>query len=101
MHQEYHFMADCTLPNELTAEFFELLPYQDNVVNKYLAKGKLINYAFSVDSGKLWAVFSASSAMEVFELLREFPLTQFMEVEVNLLSSYSTLSVGAPHFSLN
>lgn len=94
-------MADFTLPEEPTDEFFELLPYQETVVNKYLAQGKLINYALSLDNAKLWAVFSANSELEVLEMLSEFPLFRFMKVEVSLLTSYSTLSVTAPNFSLN
>lgn len=40
MYYESHFMVDFTLPEELTDEFFDLLPYQDSVVNKYLSNGK-------------------------------------------------------------
>lgn len=94
-------MADFTLPEEPTDEFFELLPYQENVVNKFLSQGKLINYALSLDNAKLWAVFSANSELEVLEMLSEFPLSRFMKVEVSLLTSYTTLSVAAPNFSLN
>lgn len=101
MHQEYQFMADFTLPEEPTDEFFELLPYQENIVNKFLSQGKLINYALSLDNAKLWAVFSANSELEVLEMLSEFPLSRFMKVEVSLLTSYTTLSVAAPNFSLN
>ena len=101
MHQEYQFMVDFTLPNELTEEFFELLSYQDCVVNKYLAQGKLVNYAISLDNAKMWAIFSANSELEVLEMLHDFPLTRFTQVEVSLLTSYSTLGVAAPNFSLN
>ncbi len=101
MHQEYQFMADFTLPEELSEEFFKLLPYQECVVNKYLAQGKLINYALSLDNAKMWAIFSANSELEVLEMLSDFPLTRFMEVKVSLLTSYTTLSVAAPNFSLN
>lgn len=101
MHQEYQFMADFTLPDELTDEFFDLLSYQDCVVNKYLSQGKLINYALSLDNAKIWAIFSANSEVEVREMIADFPLTRFMEVEISLLTAYNTLSVAAPNFSLN
>ncbi len=101
MHQEYQFMAEFNLPEDLSEEFFELLPYQETVINKYLAQGKLVNYALSLDNARMWAIFSANSEVEVLEMLREFPLTRFMEVHISLLSSYTTLSVAAPNFSLN
>ncbi len=101
MHQEYQFMAACILPAELSDEFFDLLSYQDVVVNKYLAQGKLIHYALSLDNARLWALFSANSELEVLEMLREFPLTRFLEVEISLLTTYATLSVATPSFSMN
>lgn len=101
MHQEYQFMADFTLPEELTDEFFDLLTYQDCVVNKFLSQGKIINYALSLDNAKLWAIFSANSEIEVRAMIDQLPLTRFMDVEISLLTAYNTLTVAAANFSLN
>jgi muconolactone delta-isomerase len=101
MYYESQFMADFTLPEKLSDEFFDLLPYQDHVVNKYLANGKLLHYALSLENGKLWATFSANSEMEVREILLEFPLTRFMHLDVSMLSSYNAMHAGAAQFSLN
>ncbi|MDX1665873.1 MAG: hypothetical protein R3350_01530 [Saprospiraceae bacterium] len=95
------FMVDFTLPEELSEQFFELIPYQRVVVDKYLSEGKLINYAFSLQGGKLWAVFNAESEMQVMEMLIDFPLTEFMEVQINLLDSFNTFNQPTPQFSLN
>lgn len=101
MYYESHFMVDFTLPEELTDEFFDLLPYQDYVVNKYLANGKLVSYALSLENAKLWAIFSASSELEVRTMLLEFPLTRFMQLEINLLTCYNAMHTGHAQFSLN
>lgn len=101
MYYESHFMVDFTLPEDLTDEFFDLLPYQDSVVNKYLSNGKLLNYALSLENGKLWAIFSANSELEIREMLLDFPLTRFLQMEINLLTSYNTVHAGAAQFSLN
>jgi len=101
MYYESHFMVDCTFPDELTDEFFDLLPYQDSVVNKYISNGKLLNYALSLENGKLWNIFSANSEMEVREMLLEFPLTRFMRIEINLLTCYNAVHAGSAQFSLN
>lgn len=101
MYYESHFMVDCTLPEELTDEFFDLLPYQDTVVNKYLSNGKLVNYALSLENAKIWAVFSANSELEIRELLLDFPLTRFLQMEVSLLTYYHAMSSGSAQFSLN
>lgn len=101
MYYESHFMVDFTLPEDLSDEFFDLLPYQDYVVNKYLANGKLVNYALSLESGKLWAIFSGNSELEIRDILTEFPLTRFMRMQINLLTCYNSMHAGAAQFSLN
>jgi len=101
MQYEAHFMVDFTLPEQLTNDFFDLLPHQDYVVHKYLSNGKLVNYALSLENAKLWAVFSANSELEVREILAEFPLTHFMRVEISLLTTFNTPGADMVQFSLN
>lgn len=96
----YQFMVNCTLPEELCEDFIGLVPYQRLLVNEYLQEGRLLNYALSEESGQLWAIFNANSEMEVLEMLAELPLTPFMEVEISMLSSFSTKE-EVPEFSLN
>ena len=93
-------MVDFTLPEVLSDEFVTLLPYQRVVAQRFFSEGRLLNYAFSSDNGKLWAVFTAGSEMEVMEILQDFPLTKFMDYEISLLSTYNFNRV-APNFSLN
>ena len=101
MSTEYQFMVDFTLPTELSDEFIDLIPYQRNVVNRYFSEGKLVNYALSLENAKLWAVFNAESEMEVMEMIVEFPLTRFMQVEICMLSIYNAPAPAALNFSLN
>lgn len=101
MNTEYQFMVDFTLPRELTDEFIDLIPYQRNVVNKYFSEGKLVNYALSLENAKLWAVFNADSEMEVMEMIVDFPLTKFMQVEICMLSLYNAPTSAGLNFSLN
>lgn len=95
------FMVDFTLPNDLTEEFFDLVPYQRAVVNRYFGEGKLLNYALSVENQKLWAIFNAESEMEVMEMLVDFPLTKFMAVEISMLALCEMPTGVTPDFSLN
>lgn len=100
MFSEQHFMVDFSLPQELSRSFLELVPYQEAIISDYLSQGKLINYAISLEKSKIWAVFSASSEVEVLEMLIDFPLTKFMQVEISLLQQYNYKS-NAPSFSMN
>lgn len=94
------FMVDFTLPRELSREFMDLIPFQRAVVDRYLSDGSLVNYALALEQAKLWAIFNANSEMEVLEMLADFPLTPFMQIEINELTSFSTAE-ATPAFSLN
>lgn len=94
-------MVDFSLPNELTEEFLDLVPYQRAVVNRYFCEGKLLNYALSIESAKLWAVFSANSEMEVMEMIVDFPLSKFMKAEISMLALCELPTRATPDFSLN
>lgn len=94
-------MVDFTLPEVLTEEFMELIPYQRVVVNKYFEEGKLLNYALSLENSKLWAIFSANSELNVMDLIADLPLTSFMSVEISMLTFYNTMDPATPSFSMN
>lgn len=97
----HRFMVNFTMPPELPDHFLELLPYQEVMVDRYLLEGKLVNYALSLEEGKLWAVFNANSELEVLEMIVDFPLTAFMQVEISLLTRYQAPEHGPQGFSLN
>lgn len=101
METNFQFMVDFTLPDVLTKEFMELIPYQRARIDQYFNEGCLINYALSLEKGKLWAVFLANSEMEVMELLVDMPLTKMMTVEISMLTFYNTHVEKMPAFSLN
>ena len=94
-------MVDFSLPEVLTEEFMELMPYQRAVVNKYFEEGKLLNYALSLENSKLWAIFSANSELKVLDLIADLPLTSFMSVEISMLTFYNSMDPAMPKFSVN
>ena len=98
---DYHFMVDFLLPEALSEEFMQLIPYQKELVNKYFKEGKLVNYALSLESSRLWAIFNANSELEVMDYLADLPLTDFMEVQISMLTFYNGNEVAVPTFSLN
>ena len=100
MNQEYHFMVDFTLPEVLSDEFMELIPYQRAAVNKLFLEGKLVNYALSLENSKLWAVFNANSEMEVMDMITDWPLTEFMKVNISILTFYILLLVQLLSFDI-
>ncbi|MEL6866618.1 MAG: muconolactone Delta-isomerase family protein [Bacteroidota bacterium] len=101
MNTEYQYMVDFTLPESLSEEFMSLIPYQRAAINRLFKEGKLVNYALSLENSKLWAVFSANSEMAVMEIIADLPLTEYMNVEISMLTFYNTTNPAMPHFSNN
>ena len=101
INTEYNYMVDFTLPTQLSQDFLDLVPFQRMVVNKLFEERKLLNYSFSLEKGKLWAIFSASSEFEVMNLIADFPLAPFMKSDIHLLSFYSDSKTHIPKFSMN
>jgi len=101
MSTHYQFMVDFDLPPEITQDFIDLLPQQRAIADQYLMEGKLLNYSFSVERAKIWAVFAANSEFEVREMLFDFPLTPYMEMNVSLLSFHDAVKRELPEFSEN
>lgn len=100
MYASQHFMVDLSLPEEISEDFLDLVPYQQAVVSQYMTQGRLLNYALSLEKAKIWAIFSAESEVEVMEMLVDFPLTKFMQIEISLLHQYD-FNPSSPSFSLN
>lgn len=98
---DYQYMVDFSLPEVLSEEFMSLIPYQKVMINNFFKEGKLLNYALSLEDSRLWAVFSANSELEVMEMLADLPLTEFMKVNISMLTFYNGVSPVMPHFSLN
>ena len=101
INTEYQFMADFSLPSEMSQEFMDLVPYQRMVVNKLFEEGKLLNYSLSLENSRLWAIFTAKSEMDVMDIIADLPLTPFMKVEISMLTFYNDNQTVVPKFSMN
>ncbi len=94
-------MIDCKLPEELTSDFLELMPLQREITNVLFAEGKLINYALSIESSRIWAIFNANSENELYETMAKLPLMEFLEPTISQLTFYNTVQKFSPSFSFN
>ncbi len=96
-----YFMVDFTLPPVLDDAFVNTIPDQRVAVSKLFASGKLVNYALAFENSKLWAVFMATSEMEVLDMIGDLPLTEFMDVKISILNFYNAVFPQMPAFSVN
>jgi len=98
---EFQFLVDFKLPDYLPEEFMELIPYQRAMVNRLFKDGTLLNYALSLESSRLWTVVNASTEHEAEAIIRDLPLTQFMNFEIATLTFYNSMEPVTPDFSMN
>ncbi len=101
METTYHFMVDFTLPDVLTEDFMNQIPFQRAAVDRFFKEGKLVNYALSLENSKIWAIFNASSEMNVMDMIADLPLTPFLEVEISMLTFYNSMHQEMHSFSMN
>jgi muconolactone delta-isomerase len=99
--QGNQYMVDFTLPKEMSEAFVSLIPRQRSLVNSLLGAGKLLQYALSLENGKLWAIFSVESLEELEEIINGLPLTPFMKWRISELTFYNAAHPFVPAFSVN
>jgi muconolactone delta-isomerase len=95
------YMVDFTLPKEMSEDFVNLIPRQRSMVNKLLGAGKLLQYALSLENGKLWAIFSVEGESELNEVVEGLPLSPYMKWRISELTFYNAAHPFVPVFSVN
>jgi hypothetical protein len=96
-----HFYVEISLPEEFSEVFIRKIPKQRAVVDEWMKKGVIMNYALSLDRSKLWIAMVSQDEAEVHEVLDSFPLRKYMIPEIFHLAFYQGIAPGIPAFSLN
>ncbi len=63
--KELQYMVDFSLPETLTKDFMDEIPYQRAMVNRLFREGVLLNYALSLEKSKMWAIIKADSVTSI------------------------------------
>ncbi|MFN0276672.1 MAG: muconolactone Delta-isomerase family protein [Chitinophagales bacterium] len=95
------FLIDCNLHNAHSEAFMELIPSQRAIVNDLMFEGRILNYSVSMDRKKLWMVVTGENEEQVMELLSQFPLIDFMDVEIHPLLFHNSPQRSFAQISLN
>lgn len=96
-----HFYIEITLPDYFSEDFIRKIPQQREVVDDWMQKGVILNYALAYDRSKLWIAMMGESEEEVMDVLASFPLVDYMKPEIYKLAFYQGVAPGIPSFSLN
>ncbi len=96
-----HFYIEISLPESLPDEFIRKIPKQRAIVDEWMQKGVIMNYALSFDRSKLWIAMLGENETEINKVLDTFPLRKYMKPQIFRLAFYQGVAPGIPAFSLN
>jgi hypothetical protein len=97
----HYFMANIVLPSDPPEEFFSLIPAQRMHINQMIRKGVITSYSLSLDRSRLWVTLRAHSEEDAAEMVSNFPLISWMEIEIQPLMFRETAGALMFPVSLN
>ncbi len=95
------YMVIIKLPNELTEEFVLLIPKQRAHIDKLMDEGKVLQYSLAADRTFLWVTVIGESEQQVMDILRSFPLFDYMSPIITELAFHNSVSNELPKLIMN
>ncbi len=93
-------LVEMFLP-EMTAEFMALVPEQREYINTCMTAGSIRSYSLAADRSKLWIVFVTKTDAEMTQILKRFPIIDYVTYRVNPLMFHNSMEMMLPAISLN
>ncbi len=94
-------MVELFLPEELDSDFLRMIPAHRAYINELINDRSILTYSISFDKTRGWIIFSAKNAEEVLDIVQQFPIHQFITIEINELSIHDGESYRFPEVFLN
>lgn len=94
-------MVDITLPEHLTQDFAQLIPAQRSFINKMFERGIITSYSLTLDRSKLWVIFYTATAEDAEQVIRKFPIAEYITYQIHELMFHNSMSTMLPVVSLN
>jgi len=79
------FMVEMFLPESLDMDFMRMIPAHRAYINELISKGTILSYSISADRSKGWIIFLADMAEEVLDIVQQFPIHQYITIEIHEL----------------
>ncbi len=95
------YMVIMTLTEVVNDEFILLIPRQRARINHLLDDGVVRSYSLALDRSRLWAIIQGKSAEEVMNIVAEFPIRKFVDVEIAELEFHNTTISALLAVSMN
>ena len=93
-------LVEMFLP-EMNDEFVAAIPAQRAFIDKCLSRGVVRSYSLAADRSKVWIVFNTDTEVEMRQMLRRFPIINWVTYRVYPLMFHHTMDVSVPALSLN
>lgn len=95
------FIVNIKLPDNLTAEFVNLIPEQRKEIDRLFLEGTVLFYSLAHDRSRLWVGLRADSHQDVWNILWSFPLIDYMVPEIHELAFHQSMRSTTIEVSLN
>ncbi|MBC7383591.1 MAG: hypothetical protein H7296_11485 [Bacteroidia bacterium] len=96
-----NFMVELFLPEEMDIDFMRMIPAHRAYINELINVGSIVTYSISFDRTKGWIIFSAEDAAEVLDIVQQFPIHQFITIEISELFIHDGESFRFPKLNYN
>lgn len=94
-------MVHILLPELFTQEIYQILNSQREKVRQLLDDQILLSYSMDMERKQVWAFIKGQSKLEVYELLRSFPIFPSVQVTIHELAFHDMAPVHMPDLILN
>lgn len=94
-------MVEMFLPEELDMDFMRMIPAHRAYINELISKGEIISYSISADRSKGWIIFLAEAAEDVLDIVQQFPIHQYITIEIHELFIHDGEAYRFPKLHFN
>jgi muconolactone delta-isomerase len=95
------FMVEIFLPDEIDLDFMRMIPAHRAYINELISGGQIISYSISFDRSKGWIIFLADNAADVLDTVQQFPIHQFITIEIHELFIHDGEAYRFPKLNFN
>ncbi|MBP7510456.1 MAG: hypothetical protein KA981_00925 [Bacteroidia bacterium] len=95
------FMVEIFLPEVFDGNFMRMIPAHRAYINELIASGTILSYSISLDRSKGWIIFLSEQPDEVLDIVQQFPIHQFITIEINELFIHDGEAYRFPKLNFN
>lgn len=96
-----HFMVEIDLPEIITDEFINTIPFQRDHINQLMTKKIVASYSLDIHRSKVWVTVIGNSEQFTHDVISRFPLARFMSWTIFELAFYNSVALTFPDISVN